>query len=143
MGDASLHRRTPPAMDLAMPPPLAGVRALVVEDHDDSRDVLAHWLAHAGARVSVAASARQAFASLANEEVDIIVTDYSMPGDTGLWLLERVLERPKPVPVIVVTGHADLHARELRRAAFARVLRKPVDPDRLCQEIAAVLRDAA
>jgi CheY-like chemotaxis protein len=58
-----------------------------------------------------------------------------MPGDTGLWLLERVREGPRPVPVVVLTGYADLHARELGAAAFARVLRKPVDPWQLCRVI--------
>ena len=38
-----------------------------------------------------------------------------MPGDTGLWLLERVRERGYPVPIIVVTGYADLRADELRK----------------------------
>jgi len=41
---------------------------------------------------------------------------YPMPGDTGLWLLERVRERGYPVPIIVVTGYADLRADELRKA---------------------------
>jgi CheY-like chemotaxis protein len=33
-------------------------------------------------------------------DIDIVVTDYFMPGETGLWLLERICERSQPVPVI-------------------------------------------
>jgi CheY-like chemotaxis protein len=119
---------------------LAGLRILVVEDHDDSRDFLQQVLLHAGASVVTASSAREAITQL--EGVDVVVTDFAMPGETGLWLLERVRERPRPVPVIVVTGYADVHAAELSRAPFARVLRKPADPWQLCAEVRAVARAA-
>jgi CheY-like chemotaxis protein len=117
---------------------LAGIQILVVEDHDDSRDFLQQVLTHAGASVKAAASAREA--SLALDDADLVITDYAMPGDAGLWLLERVRERPRPVPVIVLTGYADLHSQQLAKAPFASVLRKPVDPWHLCEIAWAVLR---
>jgi CheY-like chemotaxis protein len=129
------------APDAAIPDPalpsLAGVQVLVVEDHDDTRQVFDQVLSLAGAVVNLAASARDALGYL--DRVAVIVTDYAMPGETGLWLLERVLERAQPVPVILVTGYADLYAKQLATAPFARVLRKPVDPWQLCTVIAAVL----
>jgi CheY-like chemotaxis protein len=118
-------------------PSLAGVQVLVVDDHHDTRQVFDQALGLAGAVVSLAASAREALGYL--DRVAVIVTDYAMPGETGLWLLERVLERAQPVPVILVTGYADLYAKQLATAPFARVLRKPVDPWQLCTAIAAVL----
>ena len=117
--------------------PLSGVRILVVDDFDDGREVLRQILAHYGATVTTASSAREALAGL--DELDVIVTDYSMPGDTGLWLLERVRERGRSLPIIVLTGYAERQAAELRKAPFARVLRKPVDPWALCEEIRGVL----
>jgi CheY-like chemotaxis protein len=119
---------------------LAGTRILVVEDHEDSRDFLEQVLTHAGASVTAAGSAREAFGVL--DGIDLVITDYSMPGDTGGWLLERVRERPRPVPVIVLTGYADLHGHELARAPFASVLRKPIDPWRLCEVVWTVLHGA-
>jgi CheY-like chemotaxis protein len=121
------------------PPPgfCTGLRVLVVEDHDDSRDILEHILTYAGATVRSAASALEAVAAL--DDVDVVVTDYSMPGGTGLWLLDRARERPRPVPVIVLTGYAERQVSELAAAPFARVLRKPVDPWLLCQEVRAVV----
>jgi CheY-like chemotaxis protein len=118
-------------------PSLAGVRVLVVDDHDDTRQMFDQALGLAGAVVSLATSAREALGYL--DRVAVIVTDYAMPEETGLWLLERVLERVRPVPVILVTGYADLYAKQLATAPFARVLRKPVDPLRLCTVVAAVL----
>jgi CheY-like chemotaxis protein len=117
----------------SFPPSCAGIRVLVVDDNEDARDILATIFGYAGAWVRVAASAREAVAML--DEVDVVVTDYSMPGDTGLWLLERVLERPGRVPVIAVTGYTDTDIAELAAAPFARVLRKPLDPWTLCREV--------
>jgi CheY-like chemotaxis protein len=116
------------------------VRILVVDDNDDGREILRMVLTYAGAMVQAAGSAREAVELL--EAADVVVTDYAMPGETGLWLLERVQQRPRPVPVIVVTGYADVYARELARAPFARVLRKPVDAGQLCRSILEVARAA-
>ena len=120
--------------------PLSGIRVLVVDDHEDTCDLLQQALTHMGGSVHTASSARDALGAV--DDVDIVVTDYSMPGETGAWLLERVRERPRPIPVIALTGYADLYAEELRNASFARVLQKPVDPWRLSDTIAAVLRAA-
>ena len=113
---------------------LRGVRVLVVEDNDDSRDVLAMALTYAGARVTTASAAREALPL--TPAVDIVVTDMSMPGEDGAWLLAQVEQSPKPIPVIVLTG---LDHSYFTGAKFARVLRKPFDLWRLCQEIRAVL----
>jgi CheY-like chemotaxis protein len=120
------------------PPSLAGSRILVVDDHQDTCDLMEQALTHAGASVVAAGSARDALRAV--DSVDIVVTDYSMPGETGLWLLERIREHSRPIPVLVVTGYAERYATELRQAPFARVLRKPLDPWQLCDVVAAVLR---
>jgi CheY-like chemotaxis protein len=104
---------------------LAGIRAVVVEDHPDMRDLLVQVLEHLGASVLPAETAREG-AQLV-DDADIVVTDYSMPGDTGVWLLERVRERSRPVPVILVTGYADIYADAINRAPFSAVLRKPIN----------------
>ena len=57
-----------------------------------------------------------------------------------MWLLARIRERPAPIPVLLMTGLADINARELETAGFARILKKPVDPFRLCDEVRAVVR---
>jgi CheY-like chemotaxis protein len=123
---------------MSVPPSLAGSRILVVDDHQDTCDLMEQALTHAGASVVAAGSARDALRAV--DSVDVVVTDYSMPGETGLWLLERIREQSPSKPVLVVTGHADRYAAELRTAPFARVLRKPLDPWHLCDVIAAVLR---
>jgi CheY-like chemotaxis protein len=123
------------ANDTVVAGPLRGVRVLAVDDHDDSRDLLAMALGYAGAVVATASSAREALPLI--PEVEIVVTDMSMPGEDGAWLLAQVEQSRRPVPVIVLTGFADLY--DFTGVNFARVLRKPFDPWHLCQEIRAVL----
>lgn len=114
---------------------LLGVRVHVVEDHDDSREFLRHVLRQAGAHVITASGARAALPFVS--DVDIVVTDYAMPGEDGCWLLRQVETGPHRVPVIVVTGFSD--DPDVKSASFARVLRKPTDPWRLCADIREVL----
>jgi CheY-like chemotaxis protein len=114
---------------------LLGVRVLVVEDHDDSRDILEQVLSHAGAHVVAVSNARAALSLVS--DVDIVVTDFAMPGEDGCWLLRQVEGGPHRVPVIVVTGFSD--DPDVKSASFARVLRKPTDPWRLCADIREVL----
>jgi len=92
--------------------------------------------------VTVMASAQQALVALSKERFDVVVTDYGMPQHNGRWLLDRVGELATPVPpVIVVTGYSDREVEDLRRAPFARVVRKPVDFDQLCDELLAIVRE--
>jgi CheY-like chemotaxis protein len=82
---------------------LAGIRVLVVEDHDDSRDLLEQVLEHVGAFVVASRSADEAQPHLG--QVDVVVTDIAMPGHDGFWLLHEVQRSRRPVPVIAVSGY--------------------------------------
>ena len=119
--------------------PLLGVHILVVDDHDDSREILMHVLRYYGAQVTTAATATEASAVL--DGADLVVTDVRMPGHDGLWLLDRVRQRAPRIPVVAISAYSDLDAAPLRRADFDRVLRKPVDMQQLLDAIGALLRD--
>jgi CheY-like chemotaxis protein len=114
----------------------AGLHVLVVDDHEDTLDLIQQALIHAGAVVRPASSVGEALGFL--DDVDVVVTDYSMPGATGLSLLERIQQRERPVPVIVLTGYANALFNQLANAPFARVVQKPIDPWLLCRLVADV-----
>jgi CheY-like chemotaxis protein len=118
---------------------LGGIRLVIVEDHDDTRDILEQVLSHLGATVTAVSTAREALAIVA--ETDIILTDFSMPGEDGVWLLEQVNQQPRPIPVLAVSGFAEQQAPRLAQAAFARTLLKPVDPWTLPDLIIEVLQE--
>jgi CheY-like chemotaxis protein len=116
---------------------LAGIRVVIAEDHDDTRYIVEHVLRHLGATVTAAATAREALGMVA--AADIILTDFSMPGEDGVWLLEQVNQHPRPIPVISVSGFAEQHVPRLAQARFSRKLLKPVDPWKLAELIVEVL----
>ena len=116
---------------------LLGVRVLLVEDHEDTRDIYAHILGAEGAHVIAAASARDAASLLDN--ADVVVTDVGLPGEDGIWLLAQARERAAHVPVIGVSGWVAAQDARLAQAAFDVLFLKPLDPWRLCEEVAAVL----
>jgi CheY-like chemotaxis protein len=120
--------------------PLKGIKILVVEDHDDSREILEQSLEFYGGKVTVAASALQALDSIA--DVDVIVTDFSMPERDGIWLLEQVAQRSPLVPVILLSGFSALQIEAIARAPFTLKLLKPVDSSELSRAILDVLARA-
>jgi CheY-like chemotaxis protein len=120
---------------------LAGIRILVVEDDDDNREILATTLTLEGATVTAVSTAREALPFLSS--VDIVLTDFVMPGEDGVWLLEQVNKHPRPIPVIAISGFDESQEPRLAAAPFAGKLLKPLDFERVCAEIAVVLGSGA
>jgi CheY-like chemotaxis protein len=115
--------------------PLRGVRVLIVEDHDDTREALDAYLTMAGAIVLSASTALEALPQVVM--CDVVVTDLAMSGRDGRWLVDQVRASARPVPVIAATGYDQDY--DLSQAPFARVLTKPVDPELLADAILQVL----
>jgi len=123
------------AEQMSEPPKLlAGLRILVVDDHEDSRDLLQQAFAFLGADVTVAATAEEAMRTVPS--ADVIVTDFALKGHDGAWLLEQVNASPHPVPVVLLSGFV----KPVADAPFALKLLKPVDPMDLAQKIALLTR---
>jgi signal transduction histidine kinase/CheY-like chemotaxis protein len=119
-------------------PSLAGVRALVVEDELDSRDLLVETLTRCGADVLTAGSCEEALAAIrehaaAKQLPHVILSDLGMPKDDGFTLI-RKLRALTPaegggIPAVAVTGYANPDDRDRALAAgFHSHLPKPIDP---------------
>jgi CheY-like chemotaxis protein len=115
--------------------PLRGVRVLIVEDHDDTRESMDAYLTMSGAVVLSASTALEALPQVVM--CDVVVTDLAMSGRDGRWLVDQVGTSARPVPVIAVTGYDQDY--DLSKARFARVLTKPVDPEVLADALLHVL----
>jgi PAS domain S-box-containing protein len=112
-------------------PILGGLRALVVDDDDDGRELVAIALRQAGAEVKTAASVAQATASIEIARPDLIVTDIAMPLATGYDLVRQLRADPSTctLPVIALTAYSRLEDREHALAAgFDAHVGKPFDP---------------
>ena len=116
-----------------------GQRVLLVDDDATLGRLGQRVLTRAGYEVVVTTRSHEALATFqaAPQSFAALITDYAMPGEDGCWLLRQVETGPHRVPVIVVTGFSD--DPDVKSASFARVLRKPTDPWRLCADIREVL----
>src|SRR5258708_19611354 len=87
---------------------LAGVHVLVVEDTDDSREMLRVALEYCGALVTTAASAEEARRVLATLRPHVLVSDIAMPDD-GLELIREgktvAATNGLPIPAIAITAY--------------------------------------
>ena len=88
-------------------------------------------------------SADDALRAVENEDYDVIVSDVSMPGKSGLHLLKelRSLERTKDTPVVMLTGNAEANLK--RRAldlGATDLLNKPVTTEDLVARLRSVAR---
>ena len=107
-------------------------RVLVVEDEPYVRDSLGKLLAARGFEVTMADGVDAALQSLAKTSVDLVLTDLTMPGASGLDLLRRVRESSPRLPVVVLTGYGTVaSAIECLKAGAADYILKPADPDAL------------
>jgi CheY-like chemotaxis protein len=113
---------------------LAGVRVLVVEDTDDSRELLRILLEYCGALVTTAASAAEAKRLLEKIRPHVLVSDIAMPDD-GIELVREVMtiaeKRGIRIPAIAVTAYRD-RRDELLAEGFAELVEKPLNPIALC-----------
>lgn len=121
-------------------PRLDGRRILVVDDAEDNRTILTHFLRQAGAEVVGAAGVAEAEAALfAVPGVDAVVTDLQLADGDGLTLVRRMSERGDLRPVLALTADAMLETRERAMAAgVSDFLVKPVVAWRLVSRVAAM-----
>jgi signal transduction histidine kinase/CheY-like chemotaxis protein len=122
---------------------LAGVRALVVDNDHDARELVAEVLRSRGAEVTAAASAYECLAVMDREPPDVLLTDLAMPDIDGFELVRRMRERPADrggrVPAVALTAYARSEDVERSLAAGFQVhLSKPVDLDELLTTVASL-----
>jgi len=129
------------AKRLVSPHALAGIRVLVVEDHDDTREFVAAVLAQYGAEVTTATSVRTALAAFERAKPDVLVSDIAMSGEHGYDLIHAVrtlaVEQGGRVPALALTAYVRPEERERALAAgYTRHLAKPIDPIDLASAVA-------
>lgn len=115
---------------------LPDVRILVVDDEADARTLLRRMLSMAGAAVSCAASAAEAFQRVSEEEFDILICDVGMPGEDGYSLIRRIRALPDPArrntPAVALTAYVRPEDRtDAIRAGYQYHLGKPAEPAEL------------
>ncbi len=100
----------------------------VLDDEPEMRKALRRLLTSCGFRVEEYACGEELLAVVSSHPPDYLLLDLHMPGVSGFDVLEAILTRRIPLPVIVITAHDEPgtaeHVRSLGAAAY---LKKPVD----------------
>jgi CheY-like chemotaxis protein len=117
------------------------MRILVVDDDDDTRELVARVLETRGAEVVGAASAGEAWAAFERSAPDVMVVDIAMPVEDGLSFIRRVRACPPDkggrIPAAALTARVIMQDRpESLRAGFQSHMAKPVDPEVLVEVMA-------
>ncbi|HEX2672151.1 MAG TPA: ATP-binding protein, partial [Polyangiaceae bacterium] len=127
-------------------PELRGIRVLVVDDDDDSRDLVVSILEKCEAITFAASSAEQALSMLVHDHPDVLVSDIGMPGMDGYELVRAIRalpdERAQRVPAVAVTAYA--RQEDQRRAlaeGFQLHVAKPIEPAAFAQAVARLSRN--
>jgi len=135
---------TPVETAVAAPPAslprLDGIRALIVDDENDAREMIAQALKECGASISVASNAADAFEILNRSEFDVLLADIAMPDEDGCSLIRRLrsssAKRLAAIPAAAVTAHVREDDRRGALAAGFQVhVAKPIEPFALAQMV--------
>ena len=121
------------------PPETIPLVILAVDDDDLVLTNTAGMLEDLGHTVFQASSAEDALRILERGDVDLVVTDHAMPGMTGAQLADAIETLRPDLPVIIITGFAELPPHASRRPR----LDKPFRQAELATVVACAGRDAA
>lgn len=118
---------------------LEDVRVLVVDDDQDSLQILATMLSGHRAKVQTAASAAEALQMLEWYKPDVLVSDLAMPGEDGYSLIGKLrsMENLKHTPAVALTAYVRVEDRtRALSAGFNMFVPKPVEPNELIAAVA-------
>ncbi|MGH7350026.1 MAG: response regulator, partial [Candidatus Rokuibacteriota bacterium] len=123
---------------------LENVHVLVVDDDEETREVMEVALGFEGARVTTAPSVADAVAAIERRWPDVLVSDIGMPGEDGYDLIRKVrrLEavRGRRLPAIALTAYAGIEdRRRTRDAGYEAHVAKPVEAAAVAPLIARLL----
>lgn len=123
---------------------LEGVHVLIVEDTDDSCEMLETALEYCGALVTTAASVKEAKRILTTLRPHISVTDLAVPND-GLALIREVMRVAwatgiPNIPAIAISAHRG-RREELLDEGFVELVEKPINPIAFCAIVRRHARD--
>ncbi|MBD2665014.1 hybrid sensor histidine kinase/response regulator [Richelia sinica] len=124
---------------------LQNLRVLFVDDDADSRDFVAYVLEREGAKVITVASAGETLQVLENSQIDVLISDISMPEMDGYMLMRQIRGWGKTqnlkIPAIALTAYAGEYSQsQAIEAGFQLHLPKPIVAEELVSAIASVIR---
>lgn len=141
--DGPRPRRTSPgaSAEVEAHADLGGMHVLVVDDEEDTRELLTTMLEQCGARVTSVASTVEAMLAFQTLQPDVLVSDIAIPGEDGYALIRKIRALPAAdggrIPAVALTAYARTEDRmRALRAGFNTHVPKPIEPAELLAVLA-------
>jgi CheY-like chemotaxis protein len=108
---------------------IMGMKVLVVEDYEDSRQFLKFLLEHYGCQVAEAANGYEAVQAVKDQLPDLVLMDISMPLMDGLTATRKIRESGagSKLPIIAVTAQGHTYYKKAIEAGCNDLIDKPLD----------------
>ena len=117
---------------------------LIVEDDITFSVMLKTWLGKKGFEVDTASNIARARKQLETSKFDLVLSDLRLPDNDGISLLEWMNQRGMQLPLIIMTGYADIQtAVQAIKSGAKDYISKPVNPDELLKKIGEALQAPA
>jgi CheY-like chemotaxis protein len=121
---------------------LSAPNLLLVDDNDDVREITALLLRDTGYGVIEASSGIAALAELdGNPAIELLIVDFSMPGMSGIELLERARAKRPEIKAVLITGYVD-HTWLNGKLADEIVVKKPFTMAQLAPAVRRALGES-
>ena len=121
-------------------------KILVADDESHILSVVSLKLKNAGFNVVCAHDGTEALEMAKSEKPDLLITDYHMPGLSGLEVCQRMREQPEllKLPAIMLSARGyHLTEAELKQSGISQMISKPFSPRQLLATVNEVLGIAA
>ncbi len=129
--------------DIELQKVLSGLHVLIVDDDQDTLELLSAALKQRSANITAVSSAAQAIQAIKTSRPDVLISDIAMPGEDGYQLIQKILAlniNPR-IPAIAITAYAKEEDKERALSAgYQRYLSKPVELGELMSAVAEAAR---
>ncbi|MDF5729510.1 MAG: PAS domain S-box protein [Rhizonema sp. PD38] len=124
---------------------LADLQVLLVDDEEDSRDLIAFVLEQSGAIITSTSNARAALQSFKQTNFDVLISDIGMPEMDGYMLMQQIRAmtsfQGRDFVAIALTAYAgEINQQQAIAAGFQRHITKPVEPEDLVKVITDLIK---
>jgi signal transduction histidine kinase len=138
--DAEHPPATPPAPAAAAPQEheARGMQLLLVEDHQETRQLMQRLLKRMGHHVTATNSAQAALAAAASRKFDLVVSDLGLPDMSGLEMMQQMRDLHGLRGIAVSGFGTEEDVAESRAAGFVRHLTKPISIEKLSEMLSAL-----
>jgi len=117
---------------------------LVVDDSPETVELITRNLESVGYQIYSASSVQSALQLLSNLDIDLLITDLKLPGESGMELVRHVSENRKGIGILVITGFPSIQgAVESIKVGAEEYLVKPFTDEELFKSVDRVLAKSA